>query len=348
MLAFYTGELGDKVLANLKKRFEKGDFGATMKDMSKVQAALPATAGGGQFPGAGGPPGAFPGAPGGPGGPGGPGSPPGGPGGPGAPGGAFPGAPGGAIPGGPGSPPGGPGGPGGFPGAMPGAMPGGPGAAAAVAPANGDQLLPGVFMLGEGKQNEIVKKAAEEGIDVVILYDVEVTKAGQNVVNTTKISFINVATKEVIYSGASLTNGLVAKAREDKKKNGDPVEAEMEKMFGMVDEKLVGGAFPANAKPEKVATFVDKLADGKPANPLPALAEIRFFRSKELITSEKMIEAYGKLLGAEVGPKVASGDPAEVLASLGKWLPEKRPASLVPGGEGGEKKGGIFGKLFGK
>ena len=47
MLAFYTGELGDKVLKNLRKRFDKGDFGTDMKDSSKARPAAVAAGPGG-------------------------------------------------------------------------------------------------------------------------------------------------------------------------------------------------------------------------------------------------------------------------------------------------------------
>jgi hypothetical protein len=212
-------------------------------------------------------------------------------------------------------------------------------------------------MLGEAKQAELLKKAAERGCDVLILFELEVSKGGQTPINTTQISLHNVQSKELIHSGGSLVNVQVRKAREEKK-GDDPVDAEMGRVFAVVDERLAAKDFPANAKPEKVVTFVDKLLEQKSDNPLPALAEIRFFRSKDLITSEKMVEAYGKLLGPEVGEKVAGGDAAAALESLAKWLPEKRPESIAAaGGRGGkadgddakpgEKKAGIFGKLFG-
>jgi hypothetical protein len=330
MLAFYTGELGDKLLQNLKKRFEKGDFGPGFKDAMKSSSKF-GGAMAGMLPGAeGGAPGMMPGGPGMP----------------------------GMMPGGPGMMPGGPG--------MPGMMPGGPGmpgmggpggAGGNVAPANGDQLIPGVTMLGEAKQAELLKKAAERGCDVLILFELEVAKGGQTPINTTQISLHNVQSKEMIHSGGSLVNVQVRKAREEKK-GDDPVDAEMGRIFAVVDERLAAKDFPANAKPEKVATFVDKMLEQKVENPLPALAEIRFFRSKDLITSEKMVEAYGKLLGPEVGEKVAGGDAAAALESLAKWLPEKRPETIAAasgrGGQAGgddakpgEKKSGIFGKLFG-
>jgi hypothetical protein len=252
--------------------------------------------------------------------------------------------------------PGGPGMPG-----MPGM--GGPGGTIGnLTPANGEQLIPGVTMLGEGKQAELLKTAAERGCDVLVLFELEVSRGGETPINTTQITLHNVQTKELIHSGGSLTNVQVRKAREEKKKD-DPVDAEMTRFFTAVDEKLAAKDFPATAKPEKVVTFVDKMLEQKNENPLPALAEIRFFRSKELITSEKMIEAYGKLLGKETGEKVAGGDAAAAMESLAKWLPEKRPETIAAaGGRGGkadggkadgddakpgEKKSGIFGKLFG-
>ncbi len=330
MLSFYTGELGDKVLQNLKKRFEKGDFGAgfkaAMTASSKFGGAMA-----GMRPGAeGGVPGMMPGGPG-----------------------VMPGGPGmpGMMPGGPGMPGMMPGGPG-----MPG-MPGMGGTGSNIAAAIGDQLIPGVTMLGEAKQAELMKKAAERGCDVLVLFEIEVSRGGDTPINTTQVTLYNVYSKELIHSGSSLTNVQVRKAREEKKKD-DPVDAEMARIFAVVDEKLSAKDFPATAKPEKVVTFVDKMLEQKTENPLPALAEIRFFRSKELITPEKMVEAYGKLLGAETGEKVAGGDAAAALESLAKWLPEKRPETIAAAsGRGGrsdgddakpgEKKSGIFGKLFG-
>lgn len=163
MLAFYTGELGDKVLKNLRKRFDKGDFGLAMKEASKVRPAAAAVGGApGGFPGGAMMPGGIPG-----------------------PGAAMAGA----------------------------AMPGAGGGAADVPAANGDQLQPGVTMLGEGKQSELLKAAAEGGIDVLIIYDIEVARGTVSPVNTTKIVLLNVSTKETIHSGSNLINGQVNKAR---------------------------------------------------------------------------------------------------------------------------------------
>lgn len=323
-LSFYTGELGDKVLENLRKRIEKGDFGKPVRDAIKNGGGVAAAAGGvpGGMPG--GMPGGYGGAP--------------GAGAPGAPG--FPGgAPGAGAPGVPGFPGAGRGGP-----AMPG-MPGGSTAGAAI----GNQLMPGVTMVGEGAQGDLVKKAAAANCQVLILYNVECRQGPNSVINTTSIKVLSVVSKETIFSGAALVAGNVEKAREEKK-GADPVDAEMSKLFTAIDEKVVPTVLktdPANA--DRVAAYVDTLVKDKYSNPLPILAEIKYLQSVSLIASDKLTEAYGTILGTDVGTKVATGEPDEVLQALASWLPEQRPKSLVGGdAKKGSVLGGFIDKLRGK
>lgn len=204
-------------------------------------------------------------------------------------------------------------------------------------------------MLGEAKVSDLLKKAAAEHIDVLFVYEVDVRQGPNSVINTTKIQLFNVATKEVLHAGTSLTAGNVAKAREEKK-GPDPVDADMERIFNFVDEKLKPAPLKTDtANADRVAKYVDGLAAEKHDNPLPVLAEIRFYQSAQLINSDKLTEAYGVVLGKELGDRVAAGNPDQVMETLAKWLPEQRPKSLADAG--GAKKagaGGFFNKLFGK
>jgi hypothetical protein len=152
--------------------------------------------------------------------------------------------------------------------------------------------------------------------------------------------------KDVIYSGAGLVAGNVEKAREEKK-GADPVDAEMSKLFAAIDEKVVPTVLktdPANA--DRVAAFVDGLAKEKYSNPLPILAEIKYYQSAQLISGDKLTEAYSAILGSDVGAKAAGSEADEVMQALAKWLPEKRPKTLA-GGDG-DKKGSILGGFIDK
>ncbi|MFM8250465.1 MAG: hypothetical protein ACKOBW_02580 [Planctomycetota bacterium] len=316
-LSFYTGELGDKVLENLRKRIEKGDFGKPVRDAIKNGGGVAAAAG--AMPG--GMPGGYGGAPG-----------AGAPGVPGLPGGA-PGAGAPAMPGLPGAGRGGPG------------MPGGSTASAAV----GNQLMPGVTMVGEGAQGDLVKKAAAANCHVLILYNVECRQGPNSVINTTSIKVLSVVSKETIYNGAGLVAGNVEKAREEKK-GADPVDAEISKLFGTIDDKVVPTALKTEAaNAERVAAYVDTLVKEKHSNPLPILAEIKYLQSVSLISGDKLNETYGTILGTDVGAKVATGEPDEVLQALASWLPDQRPKTLTASdAKKGSVLGGFIDKLRGK
>jgi hypothetical protein len=72
------------------------------------------------------------------------------------------------------------------------------------------------------------------------------------------------------------------------------------------------------------------LTASEPENPLPLLAEIRFYRSRDLITDEDVAAAFTKIVGEEVGKKLTSGTEDERKETLQEWLP-KQAAAGAPG-----------------
>jgi len=235
-----------------------------------------------------------------------------------------------------------------------GGIPGAPGGAGGGR-GKGNQLFPGITMLGEFKQQaKLIERAREQGIDVLFIFDIEVSAQGETVLNKTKIEVFNMHAGErgeSAYSGRTLTNNGVAKAREERK-GDDPVETEMNRLFTVIDETFQPKPFPATATAEKVEKHVSSFVGKKYADPLPILAELRFYFEKKLITTEKFAEVAKSVAGDEAGAAVASGNGELILASLAKWLPEKRPKKIVVDGGGagvaaGAEGGGFFGKLFG-
>ena len=84
------------------------------------------------------------------------------------------------------------------------------------------------------------------------------------------------------------------------------------------DGRLILTAMPA-LKPEIVKRRAEALASAENADPLPALAELRYYELKKLLTPQQLSGYFAKLVGAEDGPQLATGLETarrEVLAKL--------------------------------
>ncbi len=298
-IARTTGEVGDRVLGLLKSKVESGDFGAALKDY----AGITPSQGGSGFGGFGGQDGGFPGAPGGF---------------PGAPGG-FPGAPGGFEPGGiaPGGfEPGGvaPGGaPGGFP-ATPGfpGAPGGFGGQGQARPAAGPhQLMPGIVALGQGKADELVKRAQQEQLDVLLVFQVSVDENRRTkiVTNTVRFAFYDVATGELFKDAAirALTNTTVEKERE-KKSDKDLVADALGQITQFIDTQFAFSPLPSEFGHDQAIERIRNLLGSQAARKVENLNEIRFYRSRQLLSNDELIKAYEHAIGdAGLAAQLASG-----------------------------------------
>jgi hypothetical protein len=290
-LDYYTGELGMSLLERLEEKMLEGVFGDAIRELELPTPGSGGNAGGG-FRG-------FPGAPAGIGAPG-------------APMGIGP--PGAAA--GIGAPDGGDGG----------IAPGGGGGGAGRAngkPGEPQGIVPGITYLGHGSEEAIERKAKEQGVDVLILYDVKVARPGRTGVvrNTTKIRVTLVARPNdpPLHSSASLTNVEVA-AERDKGKDDDPVDVEMNKLFAAI-EKLKVAPMPGlnTAIAEKRVTDITSSA---PDNPLLTLVEAKYYEAEQLISAEFFANAAKAVLG-DKAQALKAGKEEERKAALAQYLPRK-------------------------
>jgi hypothetical protein len=323
-----TGELGTTLVTRLKANIAEGHYGDLLTHLSQVAVQRQGNNayGAGGYPGAGGGYGSgYPGS-------GGPaaGSAGGGSGmNMGAPGGSFPGSGGGPgtgmVPGGPGGA-GGPGGPGMGMGAPGG--PGGPGGRGAGGPGVDDapdgvqSLGAGIVMLGEGTAKELLEAAEDQGVDVLVLFDVNIKKNYKTgiVTNETKMIVYDVNKGEDLYKSKGINNVKVQIARKEEKEEEDLVEAAFEKMFTALDEDKETGLrvteIPDALTPENVKGYVSSLLTSEQFDRLPLLAEIKFFHHRGLITDEMLTKAFQHVLGEMDGAKLAEGKPAERLTVI--------------------------------
>ncbi|MHB8953064.1 MAG: hypothetical protein ACYC4U_08780 [Pirellulaceae bacterium] len=336
-----AGEVGDELLRELKERVEHGEYGEILTQLSSGTvrpAAGRAPGGPGDPSGRSSPGGGYPGMP----GAGYPGMPGGGY--PGMPGGAsasgppggYPGMPGGASGSGPaGGYPGMPGGasasgpPGGYPGMSPFGPGMGPGSVGGVpGAANPARLMAGVTMLGEGETEELLQKAADQGIDVLVVFEVEVTQNVKTnlVANETRIVVWNVAKRETLEKSKSLNNFAVQKSRaEGQKGDEDLVVSCVAKLFQILDEDpakaLKMREFPAEIRPEHVQSRVAAILSSEEYERLPALAEIKYFHHRGLVSDDLLKKSFQKVLGEEEGAKLATGKEEERLGVVSTLLP---------------------------
>ncbi|MHB0960918.1 MAG: hypothetical protein ACYC0X_33575 [Pirellulaceae bacterium] len=269
-----------------------------------------------------GPPGGYPGMPGGASGSGPAGGYPGMPGGASASGppGGYPGMPGGASASGP---------PGGYPGMSPFGPGMGPGSVGGVpGAANPARLMAGVTMLGEGETEELLQKAADQGIDVLVVFEVEVTQNVKTnlVANETRIVVWNVAKRETLEKSKSLNNFAVQKSRaEGQKGDEDLVVSCVAKLFQILDEDpakaLKMREFPAEIRPEHVQSRVAAILSSEEYERLPALAEIKYFHHRGLVSDDLLKKSFQKVLGEEEGAKLATGKEEERLGVVSTLLP---------------------------
>jgi hypothetical protein len=201
-----------------------------------------------------------------------------------------------------------------------------PGAAPAAGP---PQIVPGLSFLGIGTDKELLERAAKEGLQVLVLLDVEVKENVRTklITNETKIRLYDVNKKDRLKTRdqqvlrPSTFNNLEIQYRRNKNLD-DGVEKEFDRLFDVVDAELTVSPIPEVIKPEHVIERVKALLAAEPENPLPALTEMRFWQRSNLLSEEHLATAFKHLIGEEAGEQLATGEEEAKKEVVLKWLPK--------------------------
>ena len=181
-----------------------------------------------------------------------------------------------------------------------------------------------MIYLGVGRQDDLLLKAAREGIPVLALFNVEVKfNVKTNLVtNETELILFDVAKKAKLdrASTGKFNNLKVQSDRTNNKDDG--LQKAFADFFKVVDETLVVSPFPSGLKPEHVKGRVSSLATAKHEMVLPVLVEIRYWQRKNMLSEEELVQAYKQLLGEEAGQQLATGDEETKKKIVEKWLPK--------------------------
>jgi hypothetical protein len=199
---------------------------------------------------------------------------------------------------------------------------------AAAGPAS---LMTGVRLLGEDSTKDLLKKAADEGVDVLVVYEVKVTENLKTklITNDTRIAVYNVATGEQIERSKVLNNFEVQRFRaEEDKDEEDPVTVCLDRLFTALDGSPEHGGLkatdlPAGTKPEHVEGRVAAILADRNMPRLAALAEIKFFYHRGLVSDGLLEKSFQKLLGDAEGAKLASGKEEERIEVASTLIPRE-------------------------
>ncbi len=222
------------------------------------------------------------------------------------------------------------GGPGtaGMPLGMPAGMPGMGGQPANAGGKAGEPkgMVPGITWVGQMATKEAVeKKAREQGIDVLFLYEVTVTVGKNGVVrNTTKIRVTALERAKDLIVTPLLANHKLQEDRE-KQKDKDPVDAEVQKVLAVVEKGLKVGDLPEAITADKVAARIKKLAS-TPDNVLRTLLEAKLYIALDLLKEEELKEAIAALGGNDLGKLLTGANENERAEALKDLLPKKKKA----------------------
>lgn len=176
-------------------------------------------------------------------------------------------------------------------------------------------------MIGtEDKLAPLVEKARREGVDFLIVFDIDVRQSNGIVQNTTKLELHDVSTGKSLGQSSGLLNTRAQKEIDDGK---DPVGREVSKFFATIDEKIQMGDLPASATPEKVEALVDKKLAEKQANPVPVLAELKYFYNKKLLSGDKFLAGCTTLVGEKQAKMVTEATEEQLLLALASFLPKE-------------------------
>jgi hypothetical protein len=204
-----------------------------------------------------------------------------------------------------------------------------PGAAAGAG--NATSLMAGVSLLGEGGSKELLEKAADQGIDVLVVFEVEVTENRKTslITNETRIVVYDVAGGEAIEKSKSLNNITIQKFRaEEEKDEEDPVTASFDKIFTSLDSDPERGLkmreMPAEIRPEHVQSRVAAILASEGFERLRALAEIKFFYHRGLVSDGLLEKSFQKVLGEAEGAKLASGKEDERVEVISTLIPREK------------------------
>lgn len=192
---------------------------------------------------------------------------------------------------------------------------------------NGDlveRILPGVMMLGEASNSDLMERARKENVDLMIVFDVVADPNNKRkfVDTSTRVRLYDVASEEQLAITGKINNVAIQKLRVDDPEEETIIE-EIDKIFSTIDKTHKAKKFP-NVTSEKgqksVVGFVRNLLNRPSEDPLWKLSEVRFYEHVGGLKPGYAEAAYKKILPQLAGKLKEVSTDEEVRSLLAEWL----------------------------
>ena len=187
--------------------------------------------------------------------------------------------------------------------------------------------LPGVTMLGVGTLDQLSVKAQQQDLDVVIIFQVKVVVSSRTklVTNNTTIQLYDVEAAKVVKKNKTALNNVKIQIK-SKTAKGNEVEEMIQKEIDQIFNDYADTVYRVKEMPALTPELVLNnrvipMVKKDYPNPLPVLAELRFWHGRKLLTTEHMVIACKELLDEAAANQLLSGDEKSQAALVKTWLP---------------------------
>ena len=185
-------------------------------------------------------------------------------------------------------------------------------------------LAPCLNYIGVDEPTKLIRKAAQEGYDGLLIFEVTI---GRNPVlrRVTNDTFVRIFQPNSVpkdakkfYGSKTFKNLMVAKSRS--KSEPDGLDEEVAKVVKETEEAFHLESIPAALTPEIIAKKrVPTLVKDTEMSVIDRLSEVNLYYSKGLLDESQKADAFEQIAGSP-GKAIATGSPTERLAAIEKLL----------------------------
>ena len=187
-------------------------------------------------------------------------------------------------------------------------------------------------MLGVGKLEDLADAARQHELDVVIVFEVKVSvnKRTKLVTNNTTLQLFDVQKGKVVKKNRAALNNVKVQ-RDSEKAKGNEIDEMIEKEIDQIflgpdaaDAVYRVKELPALTAENVLEFRITPMVKEDYENPLPVLAELHFWVSRQLLKPDHLAIAYKELLDEDVAEKLLKGDEKTKAEVVKTWLPGGR------------------------
>ena len=190
-------------------------------------------------------------------------------------------------------------------------------------PAGATPIGPGMTYIGVDESSKLIKKAAQEGYDCLMIFDLEISfnRVLSKANNDTRIKVLvpNEVVKDTegVFSSKKLNNIAALKAKNGGQSDGvdDVVELVVKKTV----EKFGLQEIPSTLTLAEVKKNIATLIDDNDRPVMERLSEINFYYAKGYIDENEKAAAFERI-DEKLGSTLATGTSSEKLAAIEKLL----------------------------